>query len=54
LNNKRKVSRFTFALLFLAMLAFTASLATAEVITYDYDNSGQVKKATSGEETAFD
>jgi len=48
LNNKRKVTRFTFTLLFLALLAFTSSLATAEVITYDYDNAGQVKKVIYG------
>ena len=43
---KRSLRRFTFALLFLAILAFSSSLASADVITYDYDNAGQVKKAT--------
>ena len=48
MNIKRRLNRFTFALLCLAMLAFTSSLAIAEVITYDYDNAGQVKKVIYG------
>ena len=48
MNIKRRLHGITFALFFLAMLAFTSSLATAEVITYDYDNAGQVKKAIYG------
>jgi hypothetical protein len=43
LNMKRRLTKIKFALLFLAMLAFTASLTSAEVITYDYDDAGQVK-----------
>ena len=46
MNINRILFRFTFALLFLARFAFSSSLASAEVITYDYDNAGQVKKAT--------
>ena len=41
---KKRSPRIIFALFFLAVLAFTSSLASAEVITYEYDNAGQVKK----------
>ena len=47
MNIKRRLKSFTFALLFLALFAFSSSLATAEVITYNYDNAGQVKKVTN-------
>jgi len=44
LNMERRLKRLSFALFFLTILAFISSLASAEVITYDYDNAGQVKK----------
>jgi len=44
LNIKRSLHGFAFAILFLAMLVFSSSLTSAEVITYAYDNAGQVKK----------
>jgi hypothetical protein len=43
LNNTKRLQGLFFALLFLALLAFISSVASAEVITYDYDNAGQVK-----------
>jgi len=42
LNNNRRIKRFTYLLLFLTLLSFTPSLASAEIITYDYDNAGQL------------
>ena len=53
MNMKRSLRRFTFALLFLAILAFSSSLASAETITYDYDNAGQVKKVIYGDNEAI-
>jgi len=44
LNNTRRLQGLFFALLFLTLSVFTSSLTSAEVITYDYDNAGQVKK----------
>ena len=37
LDIKRRLNTFIIALLFLTMLAFTSFVASAEVITYDYD-----------------
>lgn len=54
LNIKRRLHRFTFALFFLAVLAFTSSLASAELITYDYDNAGQVKRVIYGNGTTIE
>ena len=51
---KRRLNKITFALFFLAVLAFSSSLASAEVITYEYDNAGQVKKVIYGVKTAID
>jgi hypothetical protein len=54
LDIKRRLNKITFALFFLAVLAFSSSLASAEVITYEYDNAGQVKKVIYGVKTAID
>ena len=43
---KRRLNTFIIALFSLIMLAVTSFLASAEVITYDYDNAGRVKKIT--------
>jgi len=48
LNIMHGLNKFLFSLCFLAMLVFTSSLASSEVITYDYDNAGQVKKVIYG------
>jgi len=48
LNNTRRLQGLFFALLFLTLSVFTSSLTSAEVITYDYDNAGQVKKVVYG------
>ncbi len=40
---KRRLQKFISALFFLTLLAFTSSLASAEEITCDYDDAGQVK-----------
>ena len=53
LNIKRSLHGFAFAILFLAMLVFSSSLTSAEVITYAYDNAGQVKKAIYGDNEAI-
>jgi len=42
-NNTRRLQSLFFALFSLAILVFASSLASAEVITYDYDNAGQTK-----------
>ena len=54
LDIKKRSPRIIFALFFLAVLAFSSSLASAEVITYEYDNAGQVKKVIYGVKTAID
>jgi len=46
LDIKRRLNTFIIALFSLIMLAVTSFLASAEVITYDYDNAGRVKKIT--------
>ena len=51
---KRRLNTFIIALFSLIMLAFSSSLASAETITYDYDNAGQVKKVIYGVKTAID
>ena len=43
-NTTRRSQSIFFALCSLVGLASTSSLASAEVITYDYDNAGQVTK----------
>ena len=53
MNIKRRLHGITFAIFFLAMLALISPLATAEVITFDYDNAGQVKKVTYGDNEAI-
>ena len=42
LNIKRRLHGFVFAI-FLTLLAITSALASTEVITYNYDDAGQVK-----------
>jgi hypothetical protein len=43
LKNTRRLQSLFIALFSLVGLAFTSSIASAEVITYAYDNAGQVK-----------
>jgi len=42
LDIKRRLNTFIIALFSLIMLAVTSFLASAEVITYDYDNAGHL------------
>ena len=51
---KRRLNKIIFALFSLAMLAFTSSHATAEVITCDYYNDCQVKSVHYDDYAAID
>ena len=42
MNIKRRLHGFVCAI-FLTLLAITSALASTEVITYNYDDAGQVK-----------
>ena len=54
MNTDRTDTKTAFRLLIaliLCLLIIAPAFASAEVITYDYDNAGQVKKANYGEGT---